>query len=277
MLRRYCPNLISIVAAVCCNASFGSESAPDALCAVRLSVLDGARECDSDMRRTGFIERNNSRKNRLSRRVAELAGPPGELESATYRDDLYDCNPTLLRRETLDFRAECIAIGSDKLRGSLSAAVVRINDHTGQPSESAQVRRLTRIDTSHLATIQAIIGDRLGFGSSEHIVASDERTPIVPECGKREPHNRGERHHQACRSPVVRLEHDFTPRQRVSVDAALLSIWNGFHITLPRALRGTWVSSSVEAAGTAMGQHHSPYPDRIHQECQPHSPWQVTA
>src|SRR5215510_3840952 len=181
----------------------------------------------------------------------------------------------LIRARPAKFSASVsISVSNDGNR-DVSAAILT-NDHTGQPSESAQVRRLTRIDTSHLATIQAIIGDPIGLGTSKQIVAA-EQTPIVPECGKRESHNRGERHHQACRSPAVSLEHDFTPRQRVSVDAALLSMWNGFYITLPRAPRGTWVSSSVEAAGTAMGQHHSPYPDRIHQECQPHSPWQVTA
>jgi hypothetical protein len=221
---------------------------------LRLSVLDGAREGDSDMRRTGWNERNNSHKMCLARRVAEPAGPLGDRESATYRDDLCGCRPTILRLGTIDLHEKLIAIGGGKHFGPLSTAV-RLNNHHALLSESAQMGRLTRT----------------GRGTIMRIVAS-ERTPIGPVCGKRESYNRGERHHQACRSPAVSLEHDFTPRQRVSVDAALLSMWNGFPITLPRALRGMWVSSSVEAAGTAMVQHHSLYPDRIRQEYQPHGP-----
>jgi hypothetical protein len=71
-----------------------------------------------------------------------------------------------------------------------------MNDHTGQPSESAQVRRLTRTGSSHLATIQAIIVDRRGAGK-RFIHMTTERTPIVPERGERESHDHGERHYQA--------------------------------------------------------------------------------
>src|SRR5262249_33277181 len=155
------------------------------LCAIRLSVLDGARECDSEMR-TELIDRNNSHKIRRSRRVAEPAGPPGDRESATYRDDLCGCRPTLIRRETREVHEKLIAIGGGKLFGPLSTAVLMNDHHVGLLNESAQVRRLTRA----------------GPGSIMRIVAS-ERTPIGPVCGKRESYNRGERHHQACRSPAV--------------------------------------------------------------------------
>src|SRR5262245_51291061 len=174
------------------------ESAPDALYAVRLSVLDGARECDSDMRRTGFIDdRNNSHKLCVSRRAAEPAGPPGDRESATYRDDLCGCRLTLIRRETHDVHEQLIAIGGGKHFGPHNTAV-RITDHHGLLNESAQMRRLTRT----------------GRGTIMRIVAS-ERTPIGPECGERESHDQHERHHQACRSPAMSLVHCLPSLKRV--------------------------------------------------------------
>lgn len=56
---------------------------------------------------------------------------------------------------------------------------------TGQPSESAQVRRPTRTGSSHLAPLQAIIVDCIGAGKHFLRVAS-ERTPIVPKRGESE-------------------------------------------------------------------------------------------
>src|SRR5262249_43479108 len=162
------------------------------------SVLYGARECDSDMRRTGFIDdRNNSHKLCVSRRAAEPAGPPGDRESATYRDDLCGCRLTLIRRETHDVHEQLIAIGGGKHFGPHNTAV-RITDHHGLLNESAQMRRLTRT----------------GRGTIMRIVAS-ERTPIGPECGERESHDQHERHHQACRSPAMSLVHCLPSLKRV--------------------------------------------------------------
>src|SRR5262245_52073647 len=125
-----------MAAAVCCNAWCDPPSAADALGAVRLSALYGARECDGDGD-INTVERNNSYKIRLSRRVAEPAGPPADRERATYRDELYGCRRTLIRRGTLDLHEKLIAIGGGKHFGPLSTAV-RMNGHHALLSESAQ-------------------------------------------------------------------------------------------------------------------------------------------
>jgi hypothetical protein len=124
---------------------------------------------------TGITGRNNSHKIRPSRHVAEPASPPGERVCATYGQTCRTQN----RWSTLDLRAEFIAIGSGKLRDPLSTAIIT-NDHTGQPSELAQVRRLTRTDSGHLATSQASIVDRRRAGE-DFIHMAAERTPIVAE------------------------------------------------------------------------------------------------
>lgn len=48
-----------------------------------------------------------------------------------------------------------------------------------------------------------------------------ERTPIVPERGERKSYDRGKRHHQACRSLAVSLEHFPAPLPRVIEPFAL--------------------------------------------------------
>src|SRR5262245_53251 len=114
------------------------------------------------MRRTGLIDRNNSHKMCLSRGLAEPAGPPGDRESATDRDELWGYSPTLPRRETIDVHDKLIAIGGSIHFEPLSTAVPS-NVHHAHLSESAQMRRLTRT----------------GRGTLMRIVAA-ERTPIGP-------------------------------------------------------------------------------------------------
>ena len=141
------------------------------LCPVRLSVLYDSPELDGDMNITGIIGRNHAHQIRPSRRVAEPASPASERVGATY-------GVILIRWSTLELRTECIAIGRGKLRDPRGTTVL-CHDHTGQPSESAQVRRITRTGSRHLATHRAIIVDRLGAGK-RFIHMAYERTPIVP-------------------------------------------------------------------------------------------------
>src|SRR4030095_2122470 len=103
-----------------------------------------------------------------------------------------------------------IAIGSCEHHGPLSTAVL-VNDHPPQPSESAQVRRLTPAGSSH----QEPIRDRCDIDDHFLRVAS-ERTSVVPSRGERESHDHGERHYQlrpdVCESlQLSEYAHDSPP------------------------------------------------------------------
>lgn len=131
--------------------------------------------CGQQRMGSKIIGRNNALTIHSPRRIAEPTGPPSERVRATYG--------ALLWLFSLDLRAECIAIGSGKLRDLPSAAIV-LTDHTGHPSESAQLCRLTRTSSSRRATPQAIIVDRISAGKY-FLRGTSERTLTLRAAGNR--------------------------------------------------------------------------------------------